>query len=159
MYSWQADDGSTAHADALKKVPARYRDRLQTRQSSALSGYSRYTPQDGRATTRYANELEARLERLRGRTSAQPASPDAPARRSAQLLSIGGADGVTLQIDPGLSDEPVVVETVFSRPTGKSVTRQLRVVRQGDRTIAIVVPRLREWNVTSDTVQEDEILP
>jgi hypothetical protein len=30
-------------------------------------------------------------------------------------------------------------------------------VRQGDRTLAIVKPRLREWNITRDIHDEDEL--
>jgi hypothetical protein len=39
------------------------------------------------------------------------------------------------------------------------VTRQTQVVRQGDRTLLIVKPRLREWNVTEDIIDEAELTP
>jgi hypothetical protein len=37
------------------------------------------------------------------------------------------------------------------------VTRQTTVVRQGDRIVSVVKPRLREWNVATDIHDESEL--
>ena len=37
------------------------------------------------------------------------------------------------------------------------VTRHSTVIRQGDRTLAIIKPRSREWDVNRDIIDEAEL--
>ena len=64
----------------------------------------------------------------------------------------------SVELDQGLGGEPIVVDTLFTRPAGKIVTRQSTVVRQGDKVISIVRPRLREINVATDIHDETELM-
>ena len=49
-----------------------------------------------------------------------------------------------------------MVETILVRPKGKSVSQNVQVTRRGNKPIAIVKPRAREWNV-SDILDEEEL--
>lgn len=52
------------------------------------------------------------------------------------------------------SDEPVVVERMRARSRGSLVTRQVTVVRQGDRVLSVIKPRSRhsssDWPIEED---------
>ncbi len=52
------------------------------------------------------------------------------------------------------SDEPVVVERMRARPRDSLVTRQITVVRQGDRVLSVIKPRSRQtssnWPIEED---------
>ena len=43
-------------------------------------------------------------------------------------------------VGPQASDEPVIVETVRSRPDGSPVTRHITIVRQGERILSVIKP-------------------
>jgi hypothetical protein len=166
VYSWRTEDGGYAFTDDPKSIPPRYRDQVKVRESVRLDDYKRFTPSDDKAAERYSEQLGRRLEHLR-RVNAQPATPAlAPTYAAAPPqggpgMSMRSGDGFTpsVELAPGAtaSDEPVVVETLFTRPRGKAVTRHTQVVRQGGKTIAIIKPRLREWNVSKDIHDEDEL--
>ncbi len=146
IYAWRTDDGGYAFADDLRRVPERYRDRVETRQSGNLSEHARYTPQDDEAIARHAAEMERRLDSLRKRN-----------QRLAETLAASqvaaGAPGVTVRLDsrgqPIIdvpsgggrnSGGPVIVEDVLAKPEGASNTRRNTVIRQGDEVIAVVRP-------------------
>jgi hypothetical protein len=166
VYSWRTADGGYAFTDDPKAIPARYRDQVEVREAKRLDEYKRYTPADDEASERYAIQLDRRLEHLR-RVNAQPVvrapqtfagTPADPSGVSASVSmrsEMGFQPGVEIA-DATNGDEPIVVETLFTRPEGKMVTRQTTVVRQGDKTISIVKPRLREWNVADDIHDEAE---
>ena len=63
----------------------------------------------------------------------------------------------SVEISENYGDEPIVVETLFARPEGKMVTRHSQVVRQGDKILSIMKPRLREWNVSTDIHDEADL--
>jgi len=162
VYSWRTEDGGYAFTDDPKGIPARYRDQATLRDSARLRDYARYTPSDDAAAERYAEQLTRRLAYLRA-VNAQPV-----ARRDAVAVSGSGpTTSLTMQsannyapsveISQNTGSEPIVVETLFTRPEGKMVTRQTQVVRQGDQILSILKPRLREWNVTTDIHDESEI--
>jgi hypothetical protein len=162
IYSWRTEDGVYAFTDDAKSVPARYRDQVQTRSSAALANYERFTPQVSGASDRYAEQLAARLEYLRT-VNAAPATEQLAERQQSGAtrtisLRTGGDDSPSLEIAPGDSDKPIVVETVYTKPFGKVVTRESVVVRQGDKTLAIVKPRLRETNIVNDILSEEDFL-
>jgi hypothetical protein len=166
VYSWRTEDGGYAFTDDPKAIPPRYRDQAEVRETERLEDYKRYTPADDHATQRYAEQLDRRLERLRRLNAPrpQPTAVYAPAPVAAgpsPSISMrsdeGFAPSVEISEATGDSGEPIVVDTLFTRPEGKMVTRQTTVVRQGDRVLSIVRPRLREWNVADDIHDEADL--
>jgi len=161
VYSWRTEDGGYAFTDNPKGIPARYRDQAKRRETGRLGDYKRYTPSDDKATQRYAEQLDRRLAHLRA-VNAQPVV-------SREMLAAGGSGptaSLTMQsandyapsveISQNTGSEPIVVDTLFTRPEGKMVTRHTQVVRQGDQILSIMRPRLREWSVTTDIHDESE---
>ena len=147
IYSWRTDDGGYAFADDLRRVPEKYRERMETRQSADLAGHPRYTPQDDAAVDAYAKHLEQRLEGLRKRNQRLAEAMAASPRVS------GGQDGVTVRVDSdgkpvidipsgatGAGGGPVIIEDVLAKPEGSSTTRYNTVIRRGDEVISIVRP-------------------
>ncbi len=163
VYSWRTEDGGYAFSDDPKAVPARYRDQVTVRETRRLSDYKRYTPSDGAANERYAEQLTARLEHLRA-VNADGVAANAPrAEGGAQprtSISLQSDDDFNpaVQINEATGNEPIVVDTLFTKPAGKIVTRQTTVVRQGDKILSIVRPRLREWNIATDIHDESELM-
>ncbi len=161
VYAWRTEDGGYAFTDDEKAIPERYRADAEVRQVGGLSGYERFTPEDPGATERYAERLAARLEHLRS-VNAPALRPEArPAGPTPQTISLRTSNregSPTLNITPGaVGEEPIIVETLRARPRNKLVTRDNIVVRQGDRTIAIIRSRGREWNVAEDIHVEEEL--
>lgn len=166
IYTWRTQDGGYAFTDDAKAIPPRYRDRVEVRRTESLEGYRRFTPKDDPATQRYEERLAARLEHLRAlnrqaqarkdRAGADSAAPAASAPREQITLRTGRRDAPGVDITAPGNGEPIVVETILMRPKGKSVSQNVQVTRRGDKTIAIVKPRSREWNVT-DIVDEEEL--
>lgn len=162
VYSWRTEDGGYAFTDDPKAIPARYRDQVEKRETGRLGDYQRYTPSDDEATERYAAQLDRRLAYLR----AANAQPVAPREAAAVAGSAGSKASLSMQstenyapsvvISENTGGEPIVVDTLFTRPVGKMVTRHTQVVRQGDQILSIMRPRLREWNVTTDIHDESE---
>jgi hypothetical protein len=166
VYSWRTEDGGYAFTDDPKSVPARYRDQVKVRETSGLHDYKRYTPSDSDATERYSEQLTQRLEHLRAVNEGpraprgQLASNAAPVAANEPTISLQSANDFepSVEFDQGLGGEPIVVDTLFTRPAGKIVTRQSTVVRQGDKILSIVRPRLREINVATDIHDESELM-
>ena len=162
VYSWRTEDGGYAFTDDPKAIPARYRDQAKLRSTARLRDYAHYTPSDDAAAERYAEQLTRRLAYLRA-ANAQPVAPRGAVAASSTgptaSLTMQSANGYqpSVEISQNTGSEPIVVETLFTRPEGKMVTRQTQVVRQGDQILSILKPRLREWNVTTDIHDESEL--
>jgi hypothetical protein len=162
IYSWRTEDGGYAFTDDPKAIPARYRDEAKLRPSARLGDYARYTPSDDRATERYAERLSQRLAHLRA-VNAQPVvrrgAVVESAAASTTRLTLDSANeyAPSVEISEATGGEPIVVETLFTRPEGKMVTRHSQVVRQGDQILSIMKPRLREWNVATDIHDEADL--
>jgi hypothetical protein len=164
VYSWRTQDGGYAFSDDEKAIPPRYRDRVEIRRTEGLEGYQRFTPKDDQATHRYEERLAARLEHLRALnrpaqapSSGAPADSAAPAPPRDQItLRTGRRDAPGIDITTSGDGEPVVVETIMMRPKGKMVSQNVQVTRRGAKTIAVVKPRAREWNV-SDIIDEEDL--
>jgi hypothetical protein len=162
VYSWRTEDGGYAFTDDPKAIPARYRDQATQRETGRLGDYERFTPSDDKATDRYAEHLDRRLAHLRA-VNAQPvARRDAveageSAPRASLSMQSANNYAPSVEISENTGDEPIVVDTLFTRPEGKMVTRQTQVVRQGDKILSIMRPRLREWSVTTDIHDESEL--
>lgn len=159
LYSWRGEDGSYAFTDDPEKIPPRYRSQVTRRTLSGLGDYARFTPQDGAAAREYAERLEKRLESLRAFNASSGARGRGPAAPTPRMISLrtGGDQSPSLELAAGGGGAPILVETLFTRPANKLVTRQSVVVRQGDETLAIIKPRTREWNVATD-IREEETL-
>jgi len=162
VYSWRTEDGGYAFTDDPKGIPARYRAQAKLRETARLGDYARFTPSDDKAADRYAEQLTRRLAYLRA-ANAQPVAPRGAVAASSTAptasLTMQSANSYqpSVEISQNTGGEPIVVETLFTRPEGKMVTRQTQVVRQGDQILSILKPRLREWNVTTDIHDESEI--
>lgn len=163
VYSWRTEDGGYAFTDDPKAIPTRYRDQAKVRETGRLHDYKRYTPADDEASARYSEQLSQRLEHLRAVN--QPAlavnrvQGGVAAAEQPQIIMQSANDfEPSVQINQPTGGEPTVVDTLFTRPEGKIVTRQSTVVRQGDKIISIVRPRLREINVATDIHDEGELL-
>ena len=162
VYSWRTEDGGYAFTDDPKAIPPRYREQAQKREAGRLHDYKRYTPSDDAATERYAADLTRRLEYLRA-VNADRVVASAPSEphlaQTSSSISLQSANNFqpSVQFDQATGGEPLVVDTLFTRPEGKIVTRQTQVVRQGDRIVSVVRPRLREWNVATDIHDESEL--
>jgi len=164
IYSWRTQDGGYAFSDDEKAIPPRYRDRVEIRRTDGLEGYQRFTPKDDQATHRYEERLAARLEHLRALnrsvqtpSSGAPADSAAPAPPREQItLRTGRRDAPGIDITISGDGEPVVVEMIMMRPKGKMVSQNVQVTRRGGKTIAVVKPRAREWNV-SDIIDEEDL--
>jgi hypothetical protein len=153
LYSWRTDDGGYAFADDLRRVPEKYRDRVETRESASLSGHDRYTPQDDAAVDAYASSLEARLEQLRQRSAALERIIAGQAAAAAQAAPAQAPGGVTVRMDSrgkpvidiapgatGQGEAPVVIEDVLGKPEGGIQTRTNTVIRRGDEVISVIRP-------------------
>jgi hypothetical protein len=163
-YSYRTDEGAYAFTDDAKAIPEAYRAQARRHALSPLRRYQRLTPSDSRATSDYAKRLEARLSELRGmnqQARAEQAARSGPASAPTIALQTGGEGSPLLQITPvegATSDDgPVIVETLAAKPAGGIVTRDNTVVRQGDKTLAIVRARAREWNLSEDIHIESDL--
>jgi len=168
FFAWRTDDGGYAFADDEKSIPPRYRARAERRVSQSLSSYRQFTPSDAAASSHYAERLEARLAHLRqmnavyaARQVEEPtaAAPVAGQPKDLVILRGGRRDraGIDIGLPAGGGEEPLVVDIVASRRSGKAVTEHVQVTRRGDRIVSIARPRSREWNV-NDVVDEEELL-
>ena len=160
VYSWRTDDGVYAFADDREAIPARYRDGVQTRSSARLRHYDRYTPQVAGSGAAYAAELRARLEHLRAFNAKEPQSRIAPGtpgiEGAAGTIRLStGDDAPTINIRADGEGPPIVIETLYTRPNGGAITRRSVVVRRGDKTLAVVMPRSRETNVNEILDERD----
>lgn len=158
LYQWRTAEGSYAFADSLSKVPARYRNEMTTRPMESLSGYDRYTPIDRAATARYERELVARLETLRSRHTRPSIAPRPVSMTAANsiLLQTGDRTSPAIQVASESNAEPIVMEKIQTRPRDGIATRHSWVTRQGDRVIAVTIPR-SHVSSTSDIQVEDSI--
>ena len=159
LYHWRTEEGTFAFTDDPKQIPARYRGQVEQRSLGQLADYERLTVQQAQESERYAQRLSARLAELRQANAAAAPELAAQSAGASQALALRtGNDGAPL-LETGVAgqadSEPLVVDTLFTRPAGKMVTRHVLVVRRGDETLAIVRPRLREWNVADDIHPEE----
>ena len=158
LYQWRTEEGSFAFADSLTKVPARYRNEMTTRTMESLSGYDRFTPVDRTETTRYERELTARLAALRSQLARPVTAPPPPSMTAANsiLLRTGNESAPAIQVTPESGSGPIIMEKVQTRPRDGMVTRHSWVMKQGDKVIAVTIPR-SHVSSTSDILIEDTI--
>lgn len=158
MYRWEADDGSVAFSDDLKKIPSQYRASAKVVRTGDLTGYARYTPAETRAAAHERNLLLAdRLERLRALNAPQ-AQTQAPARVSetTTILQLDNRTSIAIPNDRLGSDGPVVVEERRVRDRNNISTTHVTVVRQGDEILSVVRPE--SAHDRADWADESELL-
>lgn len=164
VYSWTTEDGTRAWTDDRDSVPPRYADQVRVlgEKDSGLQGYERLTRPDPAASDRYADRLAQRLEHLR-RVNDQPTAA-ATARRAAPSattlsLSTGGVNSprIDLSTSGAPGEEPLIVEPVLTKRHGAVRTRRSTVVRQGDKTVAIIKGRRHHTNPNDDIYDEEDL--
>ncbi len=156
VYHWETEDGVFAYTDDPKHIPSAYKNKATRRSVGRLSSYKRYTPAGKLVSDPYAKRLDARLVALR-----QAKAQAAPAA----ALAARGDSGVHVRVDlreleidvPRVAgEEPVVVEEVRVRVPGQIATRTVKVIRQGDQTLAIIKP-LPNVSDPSQVVNEGDL--
>jgi len=157
MYSWMTEDGVYAYTDDAKKVPARYKDQVKRVNRKSLTNYERFTPNDSKATSRHAASVSDRLDKLRAMNAMAPQPTHSAAPQHASQFSFGIGEESPRLTFTGDAPDPVVIERLFTRPRGDTVSRRTTVVKQGDRTIAIVKGRRHHRNPVTDTIDESEL--
>lgn len=164
LYSWRTDDGVYAYTDDPKAVPARYADEVQVVPSAGLSGYERFTQQDGAAANHYAERMAKRLDYLRQVNTTPAPAPrgyaPGPARATTTIsVATGNEQAPRLDITTptGAGQAPLVLEPVITKPDGWVVTRRTTLVKQGGQTIAVLKGAKRETNPSTDFLDEDDL--
>ena len=164
IYGWRTDDGNYAYTDNRANIPSRYADDAVAMRDTGLDGYARLTVQDTAAQEAVAARLERRLEHLRrvNASIAPELSGDAIAAGGSGATRIqiatGNDDAPTLDIATDAGGAPIVVEPVIARKAGDVRTRRVTLVKQGDRTLAVVLGRSHQVNPNDDILDEDELL-
>lgn len=159
VYAWRTEDGGYAYTDDRDQIPARYRAQAKVLKGTSLASYERYTPQDPKAASQYAERLERRLESLRAANAAAPhAAPSASQRgddassAGTLLVGTGGQNALSVPMQTGANGEPVVIEELTTKRTGDPRTRRTTVVRQGDKVVTVILgePRVHDVNDFKD---------
>ncbi len=163
IFAWRTEDGVYSYTDDRESIPARYAKDAVAVRDSRLQAYPRLTVEDTAATREVSTRLERRLEYLR-----QLNTQTAPARKSTRsatasgrtTLSVatGNAQAPTLDIETDESQGPIVVEPILTKESGKVRTRRATIVKQGDRTLAVVKGRSHVVNVNDDIYDEDRLI-
>ena len=159
LYKWTAEDDSVSFTDDPKRIPERYRSRVETIEAGGLEAYRRYTPDDPDAVASYRARLAARLERLR-ESNAPQAYRVAPAAAGGPLSEtiIKVNESTSVRVPTTVSDEgPIVVEEVRVRRKGSLFTIHDTVVRQGDKVLMVVRPAQSHQAGPNDFIDEREL--
>lgn len=157
VYTWETDEGTISFTDEHKRIPAKYRLSATTKEMGKLKNYPRYTPTG--ATNISAME---RNDSPQGPSSGHSAAGHGTRETGfdGQAISLGGSrygGGMRYQFPvDGAAEaggQPIVSETIRTQPDDSLATRTVRVVRQGDRIIAVDKGQLnqRSWAGTTAT--------
>jgi len=155
IYAWRTEDGSYAYTDDRDQIPARYRDQAKVLPRAPLSGYERFTRQDPVAASHYADRLERRLQSLRAANAAVAPAP-APAPPSGLTsVRVSTSGEIDLPLTPG--EAPVVVDPGLAKRDGDFRTRRVTVVKQGDRTLAVIKSNQHNFDPVESIQDEDAL--
>jgi hypothetical protein len=72
-------------------------------------------------------------------------------------LSTGDPRAPEIQVPVGQGSGPIVVEPVLAKRSGDAVTRRVTVIRQGGKTIAVIKGNSRQYNLSTDIHDEEEL--
>jgi uncharacterized protein DUF4124 len=159
VYAWRTEDGGYAYTDDRDQIPAKYRAQAKLLKGTSLAGYERYTPQDPKASSQYAERLERRLESLRAANAGAPHAASAASHRNDDganagtvLVSTGGQNALSVPMQTGANGEPVVIEELTTKRSGDPRTRRSTVVRQGDKVVTVILgePHVHDVNDFKD---------
>jgi hypothetical protein len=159
VYAWRTDDGGYAYTDDRDQIPARYRAQATAQQRAPLASYERYTRQDDEATAHYAERLARRLQALRA-ANAEPHPAVAAASAASPgtlMVSTGGENGSQIEVPMAAAGPPVVIDPGLTKRDGDFRTRRVTVVRQGDRTIAVIKGPQHNFDPI-DSIQDEDAL-
>jgi hypothetical protein len=165
LFRWTAEDGSVAYTDDAKRIPERYRPSAETIQTGGITGYERYSPARGESQVAYAEQLAARVERLRelNRRLEIQAAPAYVA--GASVAPQGGTDAyvrvgddLTVRVPGGTDGAPVVVQDVRVLRPDSIFTSTDTVVSQDGKVLLVVRGDRHSQNPSSDTVDEREFV-
>ena len=161
VFTWETDEGTISFTDERKRIPAKYRLSASKRELGKLKNYPRYTPTG--ATNSHAGRNVSLQDPSAGH------SADVQGARGTgfdgRAISLGGGrygGGMRYQLPvggaAGADGEPIVTETIRVRPENSLATRTIRVVKQGDRIIAVDKGQLnqRSWAGTTATGQSEK---
>ena len=164
LYSWKTEDGTFAYTNDQKRVPAKYKSEAGKSNMKSMKSYDRFTPGPRVEGKAYTDRIVERLEVLRATSSddVRMASGGAADRVVHVNLGSAGRRGgnqaeVQIPVGVGMEDmEPVVVEHVRMKPVaGSSATRHARIVKQGDRVLAVIKDRQLDNPLTPSFDERD----
>lgn len=157
VFAWRTEDGVFAYTDDAKRIPKRYADEAVRVRDTQLREYPRLTREDSPSTSVVAERLQRRLEHLRRVNAPAPASAVAAAAGPTRIsLDTGNGSAIDVLAD-GAGSEPVVVEPILTHSSNESRTQRATLVKQGDRTLAVVKSRSHHYNVNEDIYDADEL--
>jgi len=161
VFGWRTDDGVFAYTDDPKKIPARYADDAVSVRDTKLDAYPQLTREDSAATRAVSERMQQRLDylrRLNALDAAKP-SPASASRGDGTTVSVatGSPRVPTVDVTAGDHAAPVVVEPILTHNDGDALTRRTTLVRQGDRTIAVIKGRSHHYDVNEDVYDEDDV--
>jgi hypothetical protein len=160
IFAWRTEDGVFSYTDDRESIPARYVEEAVSVPDSRLRAYPRLTVEDSEATRAVATRLERRLEYLRQLNTARvPARSTEAATRGAVIsVATGNAQAPILDIATDDASGPIVVEPFLTKESGQVRTRRTTIVKQGDRTLAVLKGASHHVNVNDDILDEDDLL-
>ena len=156
IYAWRTEDGSYAYTDDPDQIPARYRKQATAQKPASLESYKRYTRQDDAASARYADRLERRLQALRDANVDRPALARRESNGPGKLL-VSAGDGSAIEVPTDEAGGPVVIDPGLTKRDGDMRTRRVTVVRQGDKTLAVIKGNPHNFDPI-DSIQDEAAL-
>lgn len=165
LYSWKTEDGTFAYTNEKKRVPAKYKNQAESSKFKSMKSYARFTPGPKTEDKAYTDRIVERLEVLRASSDQAVSSGGGAQGGQPYFVRLGlgrSGDGngsqtnIEIPVGAGMDDsEPVIVEYVRMKPgKGHSTTRHFRIVRQGDRVLAVIKDELNEHS-PSGQLDED----
>jgi hypothetical protein len=162
VFTWETEDGTISFTDQAKRIPAKYKLSAKKKELSSLATYPRYTPTGDENAV-----LEPELAQVlsgNGQTAQPQRVQVVTPGFDGQAISLGGSrygSGVRYQIPengPTVEDGPTVIEEMRVQPANSMATRNITVVRQNGRIIAVNKSQLnqRSWAGTTATGRNEE---
>jgi hypothetical protein len=162
IFAYRTEDGVFAYTDDMKKVPARYAADAVAVRDTQLAAYPRLTVEDTSATREVTSRMEKRLDYLRQMNAASAGQREvaaaAAAGRTVVSVATGNAQAPTIDIAADAGTGPIVVEPLLTKQTNDARTRRATVVKQGDRTLAVLKGPRHNYDVNEDIHDEDRLL-
>ena len=153
LYSWKTEDGTFAYTNEKKRIPAKYKGEAKKSQFKSMESYARFTPGPKMDDTAYGDRIVQRLEVYHA-TDGEAAIAGAGSHIGPQAyvkLELGDdGNAIEIPVDQASGGAgAIVVEHVRVKPgAGHSTSRHFRVVKQGDRVLAVIKDRLLDQDLT-----------